>query len=66
MVLEVFILKHPGPPPETFGLVVQTLRIYMGSELGLITGPFLLGGSWDLVTRATNKVTIFIFAYNPN
>ena len=26
----------------------------------------LLKGSWDLVTRVTNKVTILIIAYNPN
>ena len=26
----------------------------------------LLKGSWDLVTRVTNKVTILIITYNPN
>ena len=26
----------------------------------------LLGGSWDLVTRVTSKVTIVIIAYSPN
>ena len=26
----------------------------------------LLKGSWDLVTRVTNKVTILIITYDPN
>ena len=26
----------------------------------------VLGGSWDLVTRVINKVTIVITTYNPN
>ena len=33
--------------------------------MALGTGCFLLGGSWDLVTRVRSKVTIIIFAENP-
>ena len=46
----------------------SVLKVYMGFTgwLPPRLRSQILKGSWDLVTRVTNKVTILIITYNPN
>ena len=42
------------------------IALYCTNELQPTVKVSSLKGSWDLVTRVINKVTILIITYNPN
>ena len=51
--------------PELSGAVLRRTETSRQKQ-GNPEGVQLLKGSWDLVTRVINKVTILIITYNPN